>query len=132
MRTPTRLLIGVVLAGLAGSYGIALTGAGLGMSAATGSPFIGGTVSESVTGATIDDIGYRFADSTTQTLINRIDLSFTGNAVDGRRPTVAPSGGTGGTFSCSSVTDGAASCAFIPAQDEAGYRGLDSLTVTVT
>jgi hypothetical protein len=116
---------------MAGGYGIAITGAGLGMSAGSGSAFIGGATSRSNTGATLEDISYRFTYSSTQTLVNRIDLRFAGDGADGRRPVVAPSGGGGGTFLCSSVTDGAASCGFVPAQDEAGYRGLDGVSVTV-
>lgn len=135
MRTNTTKILGAVaVAGLVAATGSAFTGTGLTNNAGA-SQFVGGTVSQSVTGASLAGVVYAFSD-TTNTAVNKITLTFADGA-DGKAVSVAPSGGSGGTFSCPVVTTGDTSiCTFVedPATTgtvEVGYTGLTSLSVTV-
>jgi hypothetical protein len=130
MRISSKITVGVALAGLAAAGGAAFTGTGLANNAPA-TQFIGGTVSQSVTGATLSGITYGFADDQAKTQVNSITLAFTGTE-NGRTVTVTPAGGTGGTFACSSTNNNASACSYSPADSEDGYAGLNSLAVAVS
>lgn len=130
MRKSARILTALSVAGLAVAAGSAFTGTGV-TNDAGATQFVGGTVSQSVTGATLTNVAYSFADSGAKTLVNSIALTFSGTA-DGRVVSVAPSGGSGGTFTCTAVSSNASTCIFVPATTETGYTNLGSLAVTVS
>lgn len=133
MRKSLKVLTAVAVAGLAFASGSAFTGTGLTTTAPT-TQFVGGTVSQSVTGATLSDIAYGFGADATQSKVATISLTFT-NTADGRTVTVAPSGGGAGvgTFSCGVTSGNASDCTYTPGSDTfTGYMGLTSLAVTVS
>ncbi|KRE76242.1 hypothetical protein [Arthrobacter sp. Soil762] len=135
MRTSVKIITALSVTGLAVAAGSAFTGTGLATTAGS-TQFVGGTVSQSVTGATLTTIAYSYADSGPKTLVNSIALTFSGTA-DGRVVAAAPSGGSGGTFTCTAVASNASTCTFVedPATagvTETGYLNLGSLAVTVS
>jgi hypothetical protein len=133
MRKPVMIAAAAGIAGLAALGGSAFTGTGLD-NAAPASQFVGGTVSQTVTGATLSSVVYGFADDPANTQTSSIQLSFT-NTADGRTVTVAPHGNTtaGGTFTCADVTSNASTCSYAAGTDALpGYSGLTSLDVTVS
>ena len=122
----------MAIAGLASLGGSAFTGTGVANNAPA-SQFVGGTVSQTVTGATLESVGYAFADGPANTQVQTINLTFS-NTADGRTVSVTPTGGaTGvGTFSCTGVATNASTCTYTPGTDTlAGYTDLTSLDVTV-
>ena len=130
MRNTTKLFGAVAVAGLVAATGSAFTGTGLATTAGA-TQFVGGTVSQTVTGATLTGIVYGFADGPANTLVNGITLSFS-NTADGRTVSVAPTGGSGGTFTCSVVAADTSTCDFVPTASETGYLGLTSLDTSVS
>ena len=129
----TRLAIGAV--GLCTAIGLAaggaFTGTGLETTGQAAAPqFVGGTISQVVTGAVLNNVLYGFTDIT-NTHVNLITLTFGGETVDGLHVAVALSGGTGGTFTCEDIgatTTKVAVCT----PDAAPYLDLHSLAVTVS
>lgn len=130
MRKSAKILTALSVAGLAVAAGSAFTGTGVTNNAGA-AQFVGGTVTQSVTGATLTNITYSYADAGVNTLANSIALTFSETA-DGRVVSVAPSGGSGGTFTCTAVSSNASTCTFVPATTETGYTNLGSLAVTVS
>jgi hypothetical protein len=132
VRKTIMIAAGAAAAGLVALGGTAFTGTGLGNSAPA-SQFIGGTVSQTVTGATLDSIDYGFADDPAHTQVNSIQLTFA-NTADGRTVAVTPHGNSGGgTFACSAVASNASTCSYTSGSDTLpGYSGLTSLDVTVS
>lgn len=129
MRKSHKILTAVAVAGIAFAGGSAFTGTGLTTTAAE-SQFIGGQVSQSVTGATLAGVDYDFTDATQET-VSTINLSFA-NTEDGKPVAVTPKGGAGGTFKCSDVSTNASTCTFTPTVGtETGYTGLTGLDITV-
>lgn len=132
MRKSTKIAVGVAFAGLAAAGGAALTGSGL-TNGAGSTQFVGGTVSQSVTGATLADVAYTFTDSS-NTKVSGISLTFSSTA-DGTHVAVTPSGGGAGagTFTCADVASNASACTYTPGTDTlTGYLGLSSLAVTAS
>lgn len=133
MRKPVIIAAGAAIAALAAIGGSAFTGTGLG-NTAPATQFVGGTVSQSVTGATLASITYSYADAPANTEVKSIALAFS-NTADGRTVAVSPSGGaTGvGTFSCTATATNASTCTYTAGTDTlTGYKGLTSLSVTVS
>jgi hypothetical protein len=130
MNTKHKLFGALAVAGVIAASGSAFTGTGLG-NTAPATQFVGGTVSQTVTGATLAGITYSFADGPADTLVNSIALAFSTTA-DGRTVAVAPAGGTGGTFTCTDVATNASTCTFVPTLAETGYLGLTGVDVTVS
>jgi hypothetical protein len=130
MRKSNKVLLALGLGAAALAGGTAFTGTGLATTAPS-TQFLGGTVSQTVTGATLSGVNYGFADGPANTQVNSISLAFT-NTADGRAVAVAPSGGSGGTFTCGDVVNNASTCTFVPTTTEAGYTGLGSIAVTVS
>ncbi|MDQ1717533.1 MAG: hypothetical protein QOE89_1486 [Pseudonocardiales bacterium] len=133
MRMSTKFLAAVAFAGLAAAGGSAFTGSGV-TNTAGATQFVGGTVSQAVTGATLSGVTYGFADAPANTQVSTITLAFADTA-DGRTVAVTPSGGAAGVgaFSCVAVTSNASTCTYTVGVDTLpGYTGLNSLAVTVS
>jgi hypothetical protein len=109
MRNMIQLLGGVAVAGVVAAGSTAFTaGGGValgGSNGATSAKFIGGTVSQTVTGATITDIVYTHAD-TGKTQLNGISLTFA-DRTSQKIPTITLTGLTpsvgGATFTCAAI-----------------------------
>jgi hypothetical protein len=131
MRITTKVIAGLAFAGLAATGSAALTGSGL-TSTAGAAQFVGGTVSQTISGATLSNVAYGYADAPANTEVNTITLSFTDTAVG---PTVAvtPAGNAnGGTFACTAVAAESSTCSYTAGTDTlAGYTGLTGITITV-
>lgn len=125
--TRARVLVGAAaLTGAVIATGSAFTATGIGMSAPA-SQFLGGTVAQSVTGATLSTVVYGFEDAS-NTSVNSITLTFSDSNANGAAVTLTPSGGSG-TFSCANVTAGSSTCSIVgPAT---GYSGLSGVSITV-
>jgi hypothetical protein len=130
MRKSNKILLAAGLAAAALAGGTAFTGTGLATTAPS-TQFLGGTVSQTVSGATLAGVEYAFANAPANTEVSTITLTFS-NTADGRTVALAPAGGSGGTFSCSDVLNNASTCTFVPTTNEAGYTGLGSIDVTVS
>ena len=108
----SKIVGAVVVAGVVAAGASAFTATGLADNAPE-AQFIGGTVSQTVTGASLETVDYRFADAAS-TRIDQITLTLAG--ADGKDVTVTPAGGSwagGGTatqFLCTTVTDGESVC----------------------
>lgn len=102
MRTSVKAISALSVAGLALVAGSAFTGAGLSTSGDAAAPqFIGGTVSQAVTGATLTDLVYGFTDGT-QTAVNQVTLTFADGA-DTKVPLLTLTGGGAATFACDPI-----------------------------
>jgi hypothetical protein len=138
MRKSTKLVgtAALAFAGLIAVSGAAFTGTGVSDTAAT-TQFVGGTVSQAVTGATLTGITYGYA-NLADTNVNTIALTFdSATTADNLHVRVAPSGGGSGvgTFTCSPTSGGASNCTYTVATGGdglLGYLGLTSLAVTVS
>jgi hypothetical protein len=125
MRKPLIAGGALALASLAAFGGSAFTGSGVTMAAPT-SQFIGGTVSQSVTGATLQSVAYGFkAGDATHTILTSATLTFTDGAADGKVPTMALTG-TSETATCTAVDTGTSTCTF-----SGDVTGLTGAAITV-
>jgi hypothetical protein len=133
MRKSSKLLVAAAAATLVATGGTAFTGTGISTSGtAASAQFVGGKVSQAVTGATLSEIKYSFHD-TTNTQVISIQLTFDA-AANGKAVSVTPSGGGSGvgSFACSNVTSTISTCTYTTGTDtNSGYLGLTSLDVTV-
>jgi len=103
MRTSAKLITALSVAGLAVAAGSAFTGTGVATAGqAASAQFVGGTVSQSVTGATLNSIVYGFTDGT-KTAVNVVTLTFADANTDGKIPTIALTGGTPTDFTCTAI-----------------------------
>ena len=95
------LVAAACVVGVIGVGGAAFTATGI-TDNAPSTAFIGGTVSQSITGATLSNIGYGFADIA-NTEMNSVTLTFA-DATDGATPTVAVTPTDGSVnWSCEAV-----------------------------
>ena len=128
MRTSFRILAGLAVAGVlaAGSYAFTSTGVTNNAGAAQ---FVGGTVSQSVTGATLSSVVYSFGDAPANTAVHSVALTFADANSDGKTPTVVFTGGNAVAFTCDviAVTTHLSTCT------TAGVDriGVTSLAITV-
>lgn len=129
MRNSAKLLTSLAVAGLAFAGGTAFTGSGL-TNAAPTTQFVGGTVSQSIQGATLNAVDYTYVDAS-NTSVASVNLTFADDAATyGKAVTAVLNGGTGTNLTCSgtlSSTVHAVTCS----SDTAGYKGASSLDVTV-
>lgn len=103
MHTAVRIAAGLAVAAASALGSSALTGSGLSTTGQAAAPqFIGGQVTQSVSGATLTDVTYGFVPGGTNTAINSATLTFAADA-DGRTVTLALTGGNTTTFTCSTV-----------------------------
>jgi hypothetical protein len=133
MRKSFKIVGGLAIAGLTGAAGSAFTATGLTTTGTAASDqFIGGTISQAVTGATLDSIVYDYVDAATKTAVKKITLTFT-TAADGVTVAAVATGGNNGTFSCSDIATLVSTCTYVVGADtEVGSTGITSLSVTVS
>ena len=97
-----KILIGAVtLVGIAGAAGTAFTGTGVTTNAGS-TQFVGGTVSQGVTGATLSSVVYTFGDAPANTAIRSALLTL-GTDADGKAVSIAFTGGNAVAFTCTAV-----------------------------
>lgn len=130
MRKSTKFLLagGLGVAALAG--GTAFTGTGVTDNAGA-TQFLGGTVSQSVTGATLSAVDYAFADAPANTEVNSITLTF-GDATGGKTPTISLNNGSGTAFTCTAIDGTTFKSTCTPATAGTYQTGLSSVAVTVS
>lgn len=121
------LLGAVAVAGLTAAAGSAFTGTGLSTTAGP-TQFVGGTVSQSVTGATLSSIVYGYTDGT-KTAVSSVTLTF-GDATGGKTPSVVLTGGTATTFTCAAI-DAATFVSLCSPGSGLSQTGVTSVAVTV-
>ncbi len=100
MRKSSKIIVAVAFAGLAAAGSAAFTGSGLSSSAGA-TQFIGGTVNQGVSGATLTDVEYSFTDAT-KTATNQVLLTFATDA-DGKTVAISLSGSGATAFTCTDV-----------------------------
>ncbi|HYN94295.1 MAG TPA: hypothetical protein VES42_10650 [Pilimelia sp.] len=93
------------VAGLAAVGGSAFTGTGVSNSAGA-TQYVGGTVSQTVTGATLSSVAYSFGDGPANTAIHSVALTFADAATDGKTPTIVFTGGNAVAFTCDVIAVG--------------------------
>jgi hypothetical protein len=134
MRKSAKLITALSVAGLAVAAGSAFTGTGLATTGtAASTQFVGGTVSQSVTGATLDSLVYGFTDGT-KTAVNQVTLTFA-DATGGKTPTLSLTGGSAATFTCNPIDDAVDPGTFISvctAGVGTSQTGVTSASVTVS
>lgn len=104
-----QLVGGVAAAGVVAAGTTAFTAAGL---TSTATPFLGGVVTQSINGGTVDGVTFGFSDGA-RTIVNQVALHFADTNTDGATVTVTTtvSGGTNPTWTCSgTVTSKAITC----------------------
>ncbi|MDX6321479.1 MAG: hypothetical protein QOF52_1337 [Propionibacteriaceae bacterium] len=128
MRKPTKILVALAFGGLTVVGGsTALTGTGLTNNAGA-TQFIGGTVSQAVTGATLSAVNYSFADSTNNA-IDEVLLTFASDA-DGKQVSINfTTTGTAAVFTCTDVEAVTHTSTCTPVA--ANQLGADGINVTV-
>lgn len=126
------LAVAVAVAGVIAS-GAAFTATGV-TSTAAASQFVGGTVSQTITGATLTDIAYGFTDAT-NTAVNAVTLTFAADAV-GKHVAIALSGNGASSSSCVDVhgvdTEGVVSGPYTSECTVTAYTGANGIAVTVS
>jgi hypothetical protein len=135
MRKSFKIVVSVAAAGLVAAGGSAFTATGLATSGtAASAQFVGGTISQAVTGATLNSIVYGYVDGT-HTAVNSIILTFANANADGRAATAVATGGNNGTFTCENVgatTTMVSTCTYVAGTDLAvGTSGITSLAANV-
>ena len=96
-----KLLGALAVAGIVAASGSAFTGTGLTNSAGS-TQYVGGTVSQSVTGATLASVTYGFSDGAAQTAVNSVLLTFADANTDAKTPTIVV-GNSVGAFTCTAI-----------------------------
>lgn len=128
MRKSAKFLTALSVAGLAVAAGSAFTGGGL-TNAPVTDQFIGGTVAQTVTGATLSTVGYEFKDST-NTALTLVRLTFADAHSDGKTAavTLKKAGGELGNanVTCATIAAAATTCTV------SDYTGLIGLDITVS
>jgi hypothetical protein len=99
MLITTKILGALAVSGLVAAGGAAFTGTGVTNSAGS-NQFVGGTVSQGVTGATLSGVVYAFGDAPANTAVHAVALTFADVNSDGKTPTVVFTGGNAVAFTC--------------------------------
>lgn len=128
MRKSVKIATTLGIAGLAFVGSVAFTGTGLSSTAAS-TQFIGGTISQTVTGATLTDLAYGFTD-TTNASVSSVTLTFA-DATGGKTPTLSLTGGTPVHFTCGAIS-GTAPFTSTCTADTGGQTGVTSADITVS
>lgn len=124
-----RKLFGAVLAvGVLAATGSAFTATGLTNNAGA-NQFVGGTISQDVTGATLSSVTYAFGDAPANTAVHSVALVFADEITVGKTPTVALTGGNAVAFTCDAiaVTTHLSTCT----TSGADRTGVTSIAITV-
>lgn len=133
MRKSFKIAGGIAVAGVlaAGSYAFTATGLATNTDPAV---FLGGTISQTVSGATLDSIAYGYADGPADTKVSLVTLTFTDNSADGHTVSVVLDNGVTptGTITCTStnVITHVSTCD-LSGQSGGGYTGTNNVAVTV-
>jgi hypothetical protein len=129
--TPRNKLVfgAIALASAFAVAGSAFTGTGVTNNAGS-TQFVGGTVSQSVTGATLSTVTYSFGDAPANTAVHSVALTFANADSDGKTPTIGFTGGNAVAFSCTEIaeTTHLSTCTTVLAD----RVGVTSLAVTVS
>ncbi|MDT5210162.1 MAG: hypothetical protein QOF67_2577, partial [Mycobacterium sp.] len=115
--------------GLVSIGGSAFTGTGVTNNAGA-SQFVGGTVDQTVSGATLSDVAYTFGDAPANTAVHSVALTFAAGA-DGKTVEITISGGNAVAFNCEAIgatTANTSTCLTTGAD----IVGATSLAVTVS
>jgi hypothetical protein len=128
MRKSTKFLGALAVAGLLAAGGSAFTGTGVTNNAGA-TQFVGGTISQNVTGATLSSVVYAFGDAPANTAVHSVALTFADANSDGKTPTIAFAGGNAVAFTCDviAVTTHLSTCT----TDGVDRVGVTSLAITV-
>ena len=130
MRKSTKFLGALAVAGLVAAGGSAFTSSGLKNNAGPSS-FAGGSITQSISGATLENIAYTYTNAT-NTAVLSVALTFTDNpAIYGKIVTASLPGGTGTALAACSALGAAAALTVTCASDAAGITGATSLVVNV-
>ncbi|MFI5889189.1 hypothetical protein ACIA5D_03610 [Actinoplanes sp. NPDC051513] len=89
-----QLLGGVAAAGVIAAGTTALTGSGVVRTGTAADQFVGGTVTQTITGATVTGVVYGYYDTNSQNQVNSIAITVAG--ASGKTLTITPGGGTFG------------------------------------
>lgn len=111
MRTSAKIISAVAVAGLAFAASAAFTGAGLTNNAGA-TQFVGGEISQTVTGATLSGISYVFTDAT-NTAVSGVNLSFADAQANGQQVAITLTDGSAATFTCADIAAQASSCTLV-------------------
>ena len=127
--TRIKLMIGVVAVfGSMAVAGSAFTGTGL-TNTAGSTQFVGGTVSQSITGATLAGVEYSFGDAPANTAIRSAVLTFAADS-DGKAVAVEFTGGNAVVFTCTAVEAVGHTSTCTTAGDD--QTGATSIAITVS
>jgi hypothetical protein len=133
MRSALQMLGGVAVAGVVATGGTALTGAGVAWTGGiTQTGFVGGTVSQTVQGATITSVSYLYGAQTAGD-VTGVTVAFDDAYSNGKTLALVPSGGSAEGGFTSFVCSGAiASAAKTCTANLGSYRGMTALAITVS
>jgi hypothetical protein len=126
MRTSNKIGIAAGVLAVAVIGGAAFTGTGLSSSLAT-SQFIGGSVSQTINGASLTAIDYHWVDDS-HTALDAVKFTFDSQA-EGKTVTVDVASSSGASFTCPDVASGTFDTTCVPATVPA--TGVTGVTVTV-
>jgi len=98
-----KFICAIAVAGLVAAGASAFTGTGV-TDNAPGSVFVGGTVNQGVTGATLSNIAYTYSDPT-KTAVSTIVLTFA-DATNGATPTALVTATAADVFTCTAIAAG--------------------------
>jgi hypothetical protein len=127
MGTSIKIVGGLAVAGLALAAGSAFTGTGV-TSNAGATQFVGGTVSQSATGATLSSVVYSFGDAPANTAVHSVALTFSDANADGKTPTIVFTGGNAVAFTCDVIAATHLSTCTTAGADR---TGVTSIAITV-
>lgn len=133
MRKSAKIIAALSIAGLTVAAGSAFTGGGLStIGSAAADAYVGGSVDQSIKGATLENISYAYVAGGSNTAVSSVTLTFKDEAVTyGKVVTAVLYEGTGTNLTCSG-TLGALNHAITCSSDAAGYTGANKLTVAVS
>jgi hypothetical protein len=125
MRTSTKLLGILAIGGVIAASSSAFTAGGV---TAPPSAFVGGSVSQSITGAALASVVYDTDEALNK--ITSVTLTFSDSAADAKTPTIAFNGATiNGAYTCAAV-EAAAHTSLCSATTKAD-NNVTSLSITV-
>jgi hypothetical protein len=128
MRKSTQIMGAIAVAGLVAAGTSAFTASGITNNAGA-SQFVGGTVSQSITGATLSTIAYGFSDAPANSAITSVTLTFADANSDGKTPTVTFTAGSPESFTCSAISGSHVSTCTADSADQTGASGV-AITVS--
>jgi hypothetical protein len=125
MRKSAQIMSAVAVAGLVAAGTSAFTATGVTNNAGS-TQFVGGTVSQSITGGTLSSVVYAFADGT-NTSIHTATLTFANANTDGITPTIEFTATSAQPFSCTAISSQVSTCTTTGADQS----GASAIAITV-